>query len=85
MKKIACVLLAVVALCSCGCENRSANLKAHDSEGYAVYGRRFELDGHTYIELWRSRTGSYDAYTGYEHDPNCLLEDLEKLKKQGLL
>lgn len=85
MKKIVCVLLAASALCVCGCENHSAKLKTYDSEGYAVYGRRFELDGHTYIELWRSRTGSYDAYTGYEHDPNCLLEDLEKLKKQGLL
>ncbi len=85
MKKIVLLLLAVLAMCVCSCENRSAQVKNTDLEGYAVYGRRFELDGHTYIELWRSRSGTYDAYTGYEHDPNCLLEDLEKLKKQGLL
>ncbi len=85
MKKIVLLLLAVLALCVCSCENRSAYLKAYDSEGYAVYGRRFELDGHTYIELWRSRSGTYDAYTGYEHDPDCLIEDLKSLKNQGLL
>lgn len=80
MKKIVLLLLAVLALCVCSCENRSANLKVYDSEGYVVYGRRFELDGHTYIELWRSRSGTYDAYTGYEHDPDCLINDLKNMK-----
>lgn len=80
MKKIVLLLLAVLALCVCSCGNNGANLKVYDSEGYAVYGRRFELDGHTYIELWRSRSGNYDAYTGYEHDPECLINDLRNAK-----
>ena len=80
MKKIVLLLLAVLALCVCSCESRTAQFKQFDSEGYVVYGRRFEIDGHTYIEFWRSRSGTYDAYTGYEHDPECLLNDLRNAK-----
>jgi hypothetical protein len=80
MKKLALVLLGVLALCVCSCERRAAQVMTTDLEGYAVYGRRFELDGHTYIEFWRSRSGTYDAYTGYEHDPECLINDLKNAK-----
>ena len=83
MKKIACLFLGILALCVCSCEP-DTQVKYKNEDGAVVRGRTFEVNGHTYIEFYRMG-GGYDNYTGFEHDPDCLLEDLKKLKKQGLL
>ncbi len=56
-------VLAAAALLLGGCDE-NGNL---DSE---VKARRFEFEGHSYIEFYRHNLG-YDNITGYVHDPDC--------------
>ena len=84
MKKIACLLLGILTLCVCSCQPPQPMVKYENPDGAVIYGRKFELDGHTYIEFFRvgefSKTGTYDNYTGFEHDPECLLQDLRNAR-----
>lgn len=67
MKKLIIGIIALIALCSCEPETR---VKIHTSDGAPLYVRKFEYDGHRYIEFTRILE-VYDNYTGYVHDPDC--------------
>lgn len=67
MKKLLIGIIVIIALCSCEPETQT---KIYTADGASLYVRKFEYDGHKYIEF--SRTFEvYDNYTGYVHDPDC--------------
>lgn len=68
MKKFITVIIALIALCSCEPETRT---KIYTTDGTSLYVRKFEYDGHRYIEFARLGLATYDNYTGYVHDPDC--------------
>ena len=54
-----------------GCEPESQKT-IYSSDGTTIYVRKFEFEGHQYIEFYRSGGAiSYDNYTGFVHDPDC--------------
>ncbi len=67
MKKV--ILVICAALLLCGCEPDSQKV-VNSSDGTKIYARKFEFEGHSYIEFYRPAIG-YDNYTGFVHDPNC--------------
>ena len=67
MKKLIIGIIALVALCSCA---EDSGQKIHTEDGAPLYVRRFEYDGHKYIEFERVLE-VYDNFTGYVHDPDC--------------
>ena len=69
MKKLITVIIALIALCSCSCEPETRT-RVRTTDGVSRYVRKFEYDGHRYIEFSRTLE-VYDNYTGYVHDPDC--------------
>ena len=67
MKKFILVILATLLLCGCNQANQFVYRCEDDTN---IYVRRFEFDGHRYIEFARVAPG-YDNYTGFVHDPDC--------------
>lgn len=67
MKKLLIGIIAIIALCSCEPETQT---KIYTADGASLYVRKFEYDGHKYIEFSRTLE-VYDNYTGYVHDPDC--------------
>lgn len=67
MKKLLIGIIAIIALCSCEPETQT---KIYTTDGAPLYVRKFEYDGHKYIEFSRTLQ-VYDNYTGYVHDPDC--------------
>jgi len=76
MKKFIFLALAIFTVASC---NTLPEQKKYNIESAVIYGSRFTLDGHDYIEIYRITTDlGYDNCTGYVHDPECLKKDLEE-------
>lgn len=69
MKKLLIGIIALIAMCSCTVINDSGQT-IHTEDGASLYVRKFEYDGHKYIEFSRILE-VYDNYTGYVHDPDC--------------
>lgn len=67
MKKFIIGIIALLALCSC---EPKTTQKVPMTDGTTIYVRKFNYDGHRYIEFARSLQ-VYDNYTGYVHDPDC--------------
>ena len=67
MKKLILAIFAALLLAGCGPETQKAT---HSDDGTTIYARKFEFEGHQYIEFYRHDIG-YDNYTGFVHDPNC--------------
>ena len=67
MKKLIIVIVALIALCSC---KPASQTRIHTADGVPLRVRKFEYDGHKYIEFSRVLE-AYDNYTGYVHDPDC--------------
>ena len=71
MKKLVITVIAALCLLS-GCYgDPSSQKRTNTDDGAVIYARKFELDGHRYIEFYRPYTMSYDNYTGFVHDPDC--------------
>lgn len=69
MKKF--ILAIFAALLVAGCEPETQK-PTYSDDGTTIYARKFEFEGHQYIEFYRPNKGlSYDNYTGFVHDPNC--------------
>lgn len=68
MKKLIIVIIALIALCSC---EPASQTRIRTEDGASLYVRKFEYDGHRYIEFARIGLEAYDNYTGYVHDPDC--------------
>ena len=73
MKKIIIGAIATLLLCSCEPETQ---IRIHTADGAPLYVRKFEYDGHKYIEFSRM-LDAYDNYTGYVHDPDCPCHESE--------
>lgn len=67
MKKLLIGIIVIIAMCSCEPETQT---KIYTADGASLYVRKFEYDGHKYIEFSRTLE-VYDNYTGYVHDPDC--------------
>lgn len=67
MKKLIIATIALIALCSCEPDTGTI---IRTNDGPSLYARKFEYDGHRYIEFARPLE-IYDHYTGYVHDPDC--------------
>ncbi len=68
MKKFILAIFAVLLLAACEPESQKAT---HSDDGTTIYSRKFEFEGHQYIEFYRLGSFRYDNYTGFVHDPNC--------------
>jgi hypothetical protein len=68
MKKVILAICAALLLCGCEPDSQKVNLS---QDGTKIYARKFEFEGHSYIEFYRPSAISYDNYTGFVHDPNC--------------
>ena len=68
MKKLIIGVLGLALLCGCEPETQKT-IQVND--GTKLYSRKFEFEGHQYIEFYRPGGFSYDNYTGFVHDPNC--------------
>ena len=68
MKKFILAIFAVLLLAACEPESQKAT---YSDDGTKIYARKFEFEGHQYIEFYRPGGFSYDNYTGFVHDPNC--------------
>ena len=77
MKKLIIGILGLALLCGCGPETQQKN---NLTDGTKLYSRKFEFEGHQYIEFSRPGGLSYDNYTGFVHDPDCSRCE-EKLKE----
>lgn len=70
MKKVLFIIAAILMIAITSCEPQTQR-KTTTDDGASLYVRRFESEGHQYIEFKHSQTFSYDDYTGYVHDPDC--------------
>ena len=67
MKKLVLSICAAILLCGCEPESQTVS---YSEDGTKIYARKFDFEGHQYIEFYRP-AGGYDNYTGYVHDPDC--------------
>lgn len=78
MKKLIFLAFAIFAVVSCN-PAPSTQKKYVAADSAIIYGSKFTLDEHDYIEIYRVTIDlGYDNCTGYVHDPECLKKDLEK-------
>ena len=69
MKKFILAILTVLLFAGCEPETQKPT---YCDDGTKIYARKFEFDGHQYIEFYRPNMSlSYDNYTGFVHDPDC--------------
>lgn len=71
MKKLIIIIASALCLFSGCCGDPSSQKQTRTDDGAVLYARRFEFDGHRYIEFYRPYYMTYDNYTGYVHDPDC--------------
>ena len=69
MKRFILAIFAMFLLAGCEPETQKPT---YSDDGTTIYARKFEFEGHQYIEFRRpSKALPYDNYTGFVHDPNC--------------
>ncbi len=77
------LLLAIGILLSLSSCFQSRNEVKEVNQNTPKRVSKFSFEGHDYIEFSQFYEGGYDSESGYVHDPECLMKDIEELLKEN--